>query len=97
MKLVVCAKSETGTFIGLPSAAGYTVFSVDEMDAVQPGDILASPTWDDEEGLARRVKNLTTNEVVKVRIAAWALTFDESRALVGEDGLKWHPPWPGSG
>lgn len=99
MKLVVCAKSNSGSFIGLPSAAGYTVFSAGEVDAVHPGDILANPSWDDEAGLDLEVKNLTTDETVRVRIVKWAITLDEARdwilARKSPETLVWHPPWPG--
>ena len=98
MKLVVCAKSENGSFIGLPSAAGYTVFSADDAEAVRPGDILASPTWDDEEGLLRKVQNLTTEESVRIQIIDWALKLPDARKLIEQEqkeALTWHPPWPG--
>lgn len=98
MKLVVCAKSDGGTFIGLPSASGYTLFTADDRDAVQPGDILANPTWDEESVPAPNVKNLTTGELVKVRLVKWGMTLPESMAAMDSldaSALSWHPPWPG--
>jgi hypothetical protein len=99
MKLVVCAKSPAGSFIGLPSAAGYTVFSSDNKAAVRPGDILASPAWDDEEGDLKTVRNLTTAEEVRVYLIDWSLSLAAARDLISkrEDDapLVWHPPWPG--
>ncbi len=100
MKLIVCAKSENGRFIGLPSATGYAVFSSAQADAIQPGDILANPTWDDESGLQPTVRNLTTEEDIKVRLESWALELAQARALLAEEeqssGIVWHPPWPGT-
>lgn len=99
MKLIVCAKSNRGLFIGLPSAAGYSVFSSHQPDAIKPGDILASPTWDDEADLFRTVKNLTSGEEIAVEIESWSMTLDEARDLLGDagdsSGVIWHPPWPG--
>lgn len=98
MKLIVCAKSEQGRFIGLPSASGYTVFSADDADAIHPGDVLTNPTWDQESVPAPNVKNLTTGEHVKVRLEQWEMTFPQARDVL-ENGtvtaITWHPPWPG--
>jgi len=98
MKLVVCAKSEHGRFIGLPSASGYTVFSADDPSAIHPGDILANPTWDEESVPAPNVRNLTSDEQVKVRLEKWGLTLPEARELLEagtSPAITWHPPWPG--
>lgn len=99
MKLIVCAKSNRGLFIGLPSAAGYSVFSSHEPGAIKPGDILTSPTWDDEEDLFRTVKNLTSAKEVAIEIESWSITLDEAREMIGDigdaSGITWHPPWPG--
>jgi len=99
MKLIVCAKSKRGLFIGLPSAAGYSVFSTHEPDAIQPGDILTSPTWDDEADLFRTVRNVTRGKEVSVEIESWSLSLDEARDLLGgakeSSDITWHPPWPG--
>ena len=100
MKLIVCAKSDDGRFIGMPSASGYTVFSADHADGIKPGDILANPTWDDEDGIAHTVRNLITDGEFKVRLENWSLTLPEARSLLEKDGtagsITWHPPWPGT-
>lgn len=96
MKLVVCAKSRNGSFIGLPSAAGYTVFTSAYVDAIHPGDLLANPTWDDEGGTEIKVTNLTKEEKVKITLQKWSLSLNEAREVVGDEELTWHPPWPGN-
>jgi len=99
MKLIVCAKSKRGLFIGLPSAAGYSVFSTHQPDAIKPGDILTSPTWDDEEDLFRTVRNLTSDKEISIEIESWSMSLDDARDLLGDGGdsseIFWHPPWPG--
>ncbi len=98
MKLVVCAKSDQGRFIGLPSATGYVIFTADDADAIHPGDILSNPTWDDESVPAPNIRNLTTDEQVKVRLEKWGLSLPEARELLTQadpSAIKWHPPWPG--
>lgn len=99
MKLIVCAKSKRGLFIGLPSAAGYSVFSTHQPDAIKPGDILTSPTWDDEEDLFRTVRNLTSDKEISIEIESWSMSLDDARDLLGDAGdsseIAWHPPWPG--
>jgi len=98
MKLVVCAKSDEGRFIGLPSATGYVVFSADHADAIHPGDILSNPTWDEESVPAPNIRNLTTDEQVKVRLEQWGLSLPEARELLSDPvpaAITWHPPWPG--
>lgn len=100
MKLIICAKSDQGRFIGLPSATGYTVFSADCPDDIHPGDVLSNPTWDGESPPAPTVKNLTTNETVKVRLEQWEMTLPEARELLEQGttpaAITWHPPWPGA-
>ena len=99
MKLIVCAQSNRSLFIGLPSATGYSVFSTHEPEAIKPGDILTSPTWDDESDLFRTVRNLTSDREISVEIESWSLSLDEAREMLGGDkessGITWHPPWPG--
>jgi hypothetical protein len=98
MKLVVCAKSDHGRFIGLPSATGYIVFTADHADAIHPGDILSNPTWDEESVPAPNVRNMTSDDNVKVRLERWGLTLPEACDLLEQANTpvtKWHPPWPG--
>ena len=99
MKLVVCAKSDNGSFIGMPSASAYTVFTTPEATAIDAGDILANPTWDDENGSVVDVKNLSKSAGVRVEILDWSMTLEQARKLVEKldprGVLKWHPPWPG--
>jgi hypothetical protein len=99
MKLVVCGKSPDGTYIGMPSAASYTVFTARDAGAVDQGDILAKPTWDEEAGSPVDVKNLTKGGEVRVEILDWSMTLEQARKLVEKldpkGGITWHPPWPG--
>lgn len=95
MKLIVCAKSAKGHYIGMPSAAGYTVFSTLDADAIQPGDLLSNPVWNDEGGRFPEVRNLTTDEAVRVELRAWSLTLEEATGKLGGAEIVWHPPWPG--
>lgn len=98
MKLVVCAKSDNGTFIGMPSAASYTVFTARDAAAIDAGEILANPTWDDESGTLIDVKNLSRRTEVRVELLDWSMTLEQARKLQKkldpEGGVKWHPPWP---
>jgi hypothetical protein len=99
MKLVVCAKSDNGAFIGMPSAANYSVFTARETAAIDAGDILANPAWDDEAGSFVDVKNLSKQSEVRVEIVDWSMTLEQARKLLEKldpkGVLKWHPPWPG--
>ncbi len=100
MKLVVCARSENGSFIGMPSAASYSVFTARDATAIAPGDILANPTWDDAGGSLADVRNLSRTSEVRVEILDWSMTLEQARKLLAKldpgGRIDWHPPWPGS-
>jgi len=97
MRLIVCGKSEDGKFIGMPSGVpGYVVFSVLEMVEVNPGALLSSPIWDEEDAVIHDVVLLGSSDKFPVRIEGAGLTLDVAKRMVAGK-VKWHPPWPGNG
>ena len=47
---------------------------------------------------APNIRNLTTDEQVKVRLEQWGLSLPEARELLSDPvpaAITWHPPWPG--
>ena len=100
MKLLVIARSDCASFIGMTPEDGYTVSTLDDSVDITIGDILSHPTWDDFHGLFVEVKNLTEDDTVNICIENWHMNLQGATELLSRLGepkqILWLRPWPDS-
>lgn len=98
MRLLVIARSNRYSYIGLTKEEGYTVFTLDDSVAIDVGDYLSAPAWDDREGLFVEVQNKTKGEAVHICIENWHMRLQTAEELLCRlakpTEVYWLPPWP---
>jgi hypothetical protein len=98
MKLLIIARSDRFSYIGLTKEDGYTVLTLDDSVTIDVGDHLSAPAWDDRNGLFIEVKNKTKNEDVNICIENWHMTLKTATELLSKlaspTQILWLEPWP---
>ena len=70
MKTKVIAKSNTGVFVGTEPDGCFCVFSLDDTNDIELGDVL-SGNFDDSDGLFKYVHNDTQGQRVRICAENW--------------------------